>query len=284
MNQLQVALSKVLDEEVQSIAFFTKGQIGDIYKVETSEHAYILKSSEASSNLHIEANMLRDINKYKIAVPSVYDVSKTHLLMEYIESTKLAKCAQEIAAAKVLSDLHTVSNDARMYGYYYDTTIGPFRQKNEQTQYNWTLFLGQMRIMPMARICYDKGLITKQTVERLELLCCDMYKRIDMAKITPSLLHGDLWSRNILFNINGATLIDPALSFGDKEMDLAYILMFNTFGDTFFDSYTEVHPLSEDFYEIKVLLYQIYPLLVHVALYGGSYILQLEALLKRLET
>jgi len=283
MNQLQVALSKVLDEEVQSIAFFTKGQIGDIYKVETSEHAYILKSSEASSNLHIEANMLRDINKYKIAVPNVYDVSKTHLLMEYIESTKLAKCAQEIAAAKVLSNLHTVSNDARMYGYYYDTTIGPFSQKNEQTQYNWTLFLGQMRIMPMARICYDKGLITKQTVERLELLCRDMYKRIDMAQITPSLLHGDLWSGNILFNINRATLIDPALSFGDKEMDLAYILMFNTFGDTFFDSYTEVHPLSEDFYEVKVPLYQIYPLLVHVALYGGSYIRELEILLKKLK-
>jgi len=83
--------------------------------------------------------------------------------------------------------------------------------------------------------------------------------------------------------MNGAMLIDPALSFGDKEMDLAYIKMFDTFGDTFFESYQEVHPLSEDFYEVKVPLYQIYPLLVHVALYGGSYIMQLEQLLKRLK-
>jgi fructosamine-3-kinase len=82
--------------------------------------------------------------------------------------------------------------------------------------------------------------------------------------------------------MNGATLIDPAISFGDKEMDLAYILMFDTFGDTFFESYQEVHTLSEDFYEVKVPLYQIYPLLVHVALYGGAYMQQLEALLKRL--
>ena len=283
MEQLQAELSEALDEDVLSISFFSKGQIGDIYKVETKKDSYILKTSKPSSTLQTEASMLEDVNKYTISVPKVYDISETHLLMEYVESTKLAKCAEEIAAANVLSDLHSVTNESRMYGYYYDTTIASFTQKNEQTQYNWTLFLGQMRIMPMARICYDKGHIGKETVERLELLCRDMYTRIDMAKITPSLLHGDLWSGNILFHKQGVTLIDPAISFGDKEMDLAYILMFDTFGDTFFESYMEVHPLSEDFYEVKVPLYQIYPLLVHVALYGGSYSVQLEQLLKRLK-
>jgi len=179
--------------------------------------------------------------------------------------------------------LHSVSNDARMYGYYYDTTIGPFTQKNEQTQYNWGLFLSQMRILPMAKICYDKNAITRDMLTRIEILCRDIYKRIDMTTITPSLLHGDLWSGNILFNINGATLIDPALYFGDREMDLAYAMMLDTFGDTFFNAYAEVHPLSEDFYEVKVPLYQIYPLLVHVALYGGGYVSQLEQTLKRLK-
>lgn len=283
MTSLQTQLSTVLDEEIATIDFFCKGQIGEIYKVKTADNTYILKTSEPSSNLQVEAKMLEDINKYNIAVPKVFDVSQTHLLMEYIESTKQAKCAQEIAAAKVLSDLHTVTNDARMYGYYYDTTIASFTQKNEQTQYNWTLFLGQMRIIPMAKICYDKGYISKETVGRLEMLCRELYKRIDLCAIVPSLLHGDLWSGNILFNMNGATLLDPALSFGDKEMDLAYILMFDTFGDTFFESYQEVHTLSDDFYEVKVPLYQVYPLLVHVALYGGVYVKQLDALLKRLQ-
>jgi len=170
-----------------------------------------------------------------------------------------------------------------MYGYYYDTSIASFSQKNEQTQYNWTLFLGQMRIMPMAKICYGKGAISKQIMERLEGLCRDIYKRIDMSVITPSLLHGDLWSGNILFSKNGAVLIDPAIYFGDKEMELAFIVMFNTFGKTFFNAYSEVHPLSDDFYETKVPLYQIYPLLVHVALYGSSYTGQLEQILKRLK-
>ena len=169
-----------------------------------------------------------------------------------------------------------------MYGYYYDSTIGPFPQKNEQTQYNWTLFLGQLRIMPMARRCYDEGKISKQMVERLEGLCRDLYKRIDMSTIHPSLLHGDVWSGNVLFEREGACLIDPAIYYGDREMELAFILLFDTFGETFFNAYGEVHPLSEDFCEIKVPLYQIYPTLVHVALYGGSYVGQLEQILKRL--
>jgi fructosamine-3-kinase len=78
-------------------------------------------------------------------------------------------------------------------------------------------------------------------------------------------------------------LIDPAIYFGDKEMELAFISLFNTFGETFFNAYTEVHPLSQDFYKTKVPLYQIYPLLVHVALYGSSYTEQLEQVLKRLK-
>ena len=283
MDALQQQLSKTLDKDILSIDFFTKGQIGDIYKVLTEDSSYILKTSQASTSLQIEANMLEDINKYNIAVPKVYDVTDTHLLLKYIEESKQATCTREVEAAKVLSALHAVTNESRMYGYYYDTGIASFSQKNEQTQYNWTLFLGQMRIMPMAKICFDNGKISKQMLERVEELCRDMYKRIDMSTITPSLLHGDLWSGNILFNMNGATLIDPAIYFGDKEVELAFILLFDTFGETFFREYEELHPLSEDFYDVKVPLYQIYPLLVHVALYGASYVGQLEQILKRLK-
>ena len=283
MEKLQRHLATHLNQEILSMDFFTGGQIGDIYRVKTTEQDYILKTSQPSPRLQIEANMLEDINRYKIAVPKVYDVSPKHLLMEYIETSKQAKCTQEIEAAKILSALHKVTNDSRMYGYYYDTTIGPFSQKNEQTQYNWTLFLGQMRILPMAEICYDKGQINKEMMRRLESLCRDLYKRIDMAQITPSLLHGDLWSGNIVFNECSATLLDPAIYYGDKEMDLAFILMFDTFGETFFETYSEVHTLSEDFHEVKVPIYQIYPLLVHIALYGGSYVGELERLLQRLK-
>ncbi|PHS31736.1 MAG: fructosamine kinase [Sulfurovum sp.] len=283
MEKLKRELSAVLDSEILSIDFFSQGQIGDIYKINTSEQAYILKTSQPSSRLEIEASMLEDINKYNISVPKVYDVKDAHLLMEYIETSKLDKYTQEMESAKLLSKLHMVTNESRMYGYYYDTTIGPFSQKNEQTQYSWTLFLGQMRIMPMAKMCYDKGQINKEMLDGLEDLCRDLYKRIDIATITPSLLHGDLWRGNILFNINSATLIDPAIYFGDREMELAFIVMFDTFGEAFFEAYGVVHPISENFYDVKVPIYQIYPLLVHIALYGGSYVTQLEKILKKLK-
>ena len=283
MEQLKQQLSSQIDKEILSIDFFTAGQIGDIYKVETRDESYMVKISQPSKRLSIEANMLIDINKYRIPVPKVYAFSETYLLLEYIEERGEATEMQELEAANILADLHSVTNDSRMYGYYYDTTIGPFIQHNEQTQYNWGLFLGQMRIMPMAKICYGKGQISRQMVDRLERLCRDLYKRIDISSIIPSLLHGDLWRGNILFNMNGAVLIDPAIYFGDREMELAFILMFNTFGKTFFNAYEEVHPLSDGFYETKVPLYQIYPYLVHVALYGTSYVPGLEEQLNRLK-
>ena len=279
---MQTELSEALGQKVDTLDFFQQGQIGDIYKASVEGHTYVVKTSSKVDSLGIEAKMLGDLHDAKIRVPKVILAQDSFLVLEYIESDKQTKYTEEIEAAKILTKLHTVTNKSRMYGYYYDTSIGPFPQKNEQTQYNWTLFLGQMRIMPMARICYDEGKITKKIIERLEGLCRDLYKRIDMSTIYPSLLHGDVWSGNVLFEREGACLIDPAIYYGDKEMELAFILLFDTFGDTFLNTYSEVHPLSEDFYESKVPLYQIYPLLVHVALYGSSYVGKLEQLLKRL--
>ncbi len=276
-------LSAALGRTVESLDFFQQGQIGGIYTAKVDNQNYVVKTSDQKDKLVIEAKMLGDLYDANIRVPEVILSQESFLVLEYIETVKQDKGTQEIEAAKLLSGLHSITNESRMYGYYYDTTIGPFSQTNEQTQYNWTLFLGQMRIMPMARHCYDDGKISKQLLERLEGLCRDLYKRIDMNTLYPSLLHGDVWSGNILFDKVGACLIDPAIYYGDKEMELAFILLFHTFGETFFNAYSEVHPLSEDFYENKVPLYQIYPVLVHVALYGGSYRRELEEILKRLK-
>ncbi len=263
--------STILNDEVNRAALLTQGQIGPIYVLGTQKERYLLKTSEPSHRLQTETDMLKDIKKYGIAVPQVIDVSQSHLLMTYIQEERVEMQQQEVMAAKTLAALHSVTNDARMYGYWYDTTIGPFEQKNEQTQYHWALFYAQMRVMPMAKICYDKGVLSKSLLVRLEALCSKLYTRIDMSKITPSLIHGDLWSGNILFNMNSATLIDPAISFADREMELAFILMFNTFGETFFAHYTQTHPLSDDFETVKVPLYQLYYYLVHIALYGEAY-------------
>ena len=280
---MKEALSEVLGQDVKRLALLQQGQIGGIYLASVEDQRYVVKTSDQREKLAIEAHMLEDLHEAKIRVPQVILSKGPFLILEHIETMDQAKVTQELDAAKLLSRLHSITNESRMYGYYYDTTIGPFPQKNEQTQYNWTLFLGQMRIMPMARYCYDLGKIPKQMVDRLEALCRDLYKRIDMRTIYPSLLHGDVWSGNVLFEKEGACLIDPAIYYGDREMELAFIRLFGTFGETFFNAYEEIHPLSDDFFESKVPIYQIYPLLVHVALYGGSYIVELGRTLKRLK-
>jgi fructosamine-3-kinase len=284
MNHIdRASFQDIVHAEILSCDLLTQGQIGPIYTLQTSTGKYLLKTSESSDRLMTEARMLKDMAASDITVPEVYDAGEGHLLMAFIEESTMDLQQQERAAAKLVAQLHSVTNDSRMYGYWYDTTIGPFPQNNEQTQYNWTLFLGQMRIMPMARICYDKGVLPKETVQRLELLCRDMYRRIDMSKIQPSLIHGDLWSGNILFNMNNVFLIDPALYFADREMELAFLRMFRTFGETFWSEYKKYASLSEDFDTVKVPLYQIYPYLVHMALYGSSYLRGLQQCLKDLK-
>ena len=71
MQKLKRELSTVLDSAILSIDFFSQGQIGDIYKVNTLEQAYILKTSQPSKRLQIEANMLEDINKYHIYIKCI---------------------------------------------------------------------------------------------------------------------------------------------------------------------------------------------------------------------
>ncbi len=279
----RVYFSDILNDEIGYISLFAQGQIGPIYLIEAEKRRYLLKTCSPSERLIIEAKMLEDMRQHDIAVPTVHDVSQSYLLMTYIEEEEMNEQNREVMAAEAIAALHSVSNDARMYGYWYDTTIASFTQHNEQTQYNWGLFLGQMRIMPMAEICYNRGYLDRATLQRLERLSRDIYKLIDMSQITPSLLHGDLWSGNILFAHYGAVLIDPAIYFGDREMDLAFLRMFDTFGDTFWETYERMHPLSDDFETVKAPLYQLYPILVHIALYGEQYRGHLEKNLRILK-
>jgi protein-ribulosamine 3-kinase len=279
----QQKLSELLGDEVLNLKYLSSGQIGDIYQAQLDKRTVVIKTTTYDKNdLLIESKMLQDLSAAGLCVPQVIASNKEALVLEYLEPSNAIEYDREIEAAKALAALHQVSNESRMYGYYYDTTIASFAQKNEQTQYNWALFLGQMRILPMAKICYDRGALSSSHIKRLETLCSSLYRRIDMATITPSLLHGDVWSGNVIYAKEGICFIDPAIYFGDREMELAFIELFHTFGKSFFEAYHNIHPLSDDFYEMKLPIYQIYPLLVHVALYGSSYLRELEERLQRL--
>ena len=95
----------------------------------------------------------------------------------------------------------------------------------------------------------------------------------------PSLLHGDLWSGNIMITAaSQPALVDPAVYFGHREMDIGMTLLFGGFDESFYTSYNEVYPLVKGWRD-RVYVTQLYPLLVHAVLFGGGYIANVRDIL-----
>jgi fructosamine-3-kinase len=98
----------------------------------------------------------------------------------------------------------------------------------------------------------------------------------------PSLIHGDVWSGNVLAQGDRITaFLDPAIYHADPEMELAFISLFNSFGKPFFERYREVREVRPGFFEVRRDLYNLYPLLVHVYFFGGGYLDTVRSILRR---
>ena len=98
----------------------------------------------------------------------------------------------------------------------------------------------------------------------------------------PALVHGDLWGGNTLVRKGRLVgVIDAAISYSDAEIELAFTTLFGTFGKAFFARYHELRPIAPGFFEERRDLYNLYPLLVHVRLFGGSYVGDVERIVSR---
>ena len=98
----------------------------------------------------------------------------------------------------------------------------------------------------------------------------------------PGLIHGDCWGGNVLCRRGRvAAFIDPAIYYADPDMELAFGTLFATFGPAFFRRYQDIRPLRPGFFEARRDLYNLYPLLVHVRLFGGTYLTGVERVLDR---
>jgi fructosamine-3-kinase len=97
----------------------------------------------------------------------------------------------------------------------------------------------------------------------------------------PSLLHGDLWSGNCITGNDGeAWLIDPAVSVGNFEADLAMTELFGGFPYSFYGAYNEINPIDQGYRERREL-YNLYHLLNHLNLFGGSYLGAVRRILRK---
>jgi fructosamine-3-kinase len=166
-----------------------------------------------------------------------------------------------------LAKLHRVSND--QFGLYEDNYMGALPQSNDPSP-SWTAFLIHRRFEPQLAIALEKGLLETAQVQQFEKL----YKKLDdiFPPEKPSLLHGDLWSGNFLCDENSyPVLIDPAVYFGHRSMDLAMTTLFGGFDEGFYEAYHHHFPLPSNHRE-QWAVCNLYPLLIHLNLFGRGYL------------
>jgi fructosamine-3-kinase len=134
----------------------------------------------------------------------------------------------------------------------------------------------------MARAALAAGALPAAAMARIERLAGRIEEFLPR-RSTPSLIHGDLWGGNVLCGRGRiASFIDPAIYFADAEIELAFATLFGTFGEPFFARYRERRPIAPGFFEERRALYNLYPLMIHVRLFGGNYVGQVESALERL--
>lgn len=171
-----------------------------------------------------------------------------------------------------LAALH--ASGAPSFGLGCDNWIGPLPQENAPLP-TWAEFYAERRLRPQLRRARDAGRLDAGCAARLERLCERLADLVGDPE-APARLHGDLWGGNLLRDARGLPcLVDPAVYGGHREVDLAMMRLFGGFAERTVAAYREAFPLAPGADE-RVPLYQLYPLLVHVNLFGGGYAASVE--------
>jgi fructosamine-3-kinase len=284
-HYIEKSLSEKLRYAIQVINYATIGGgcINDTYRLQTSAGAFFIKYNNAAKYPRIfetEAkglSLLRSTKTLKIpeVVISGEAEGKSFLMLEYIEAGKRKKDFWEDFGKK-LATLHRYTSSS--FGLDHDNYIGSLPQSNKHHK-AWIDFFVEERLQKQIALAKDSGAINNLTIHQFDNLLKRLPEIIPDEK--PSMLHGDLWNGNYMISGDGsASLIDPAVYYGHREMDLAMTRLFGGFDDEFYESYNKTFPLTPGFEE-RVAIHNLYPLMVHVNLFGGGYMSQVKSILSK---
>ena len=256
--------------EIYAIEQVGGGCIANASRVETAKGCYFLKygAPGVARTFEAEASGLEALRAAgaPIRIPEVVLFDENVLLLEWIEQgTKEAGFDETFGRA--LAALHR--HEGPGYGFEMDNFIGRSPQRNAWHD-TWPGFFSACRLAPQVDMARRAGLWRSGWEPMLETV----YNKLpDLLPDEPgkSMLHGDLWGGNYLVAATGeAVLFDPACYYGDRETDLAMTELFGGFGPKFYAGYREAWPLDPG-YEARRDIYNLYHLINHLNLFGGSY-------------
>ncbi len=220
---------------------------------------------QEAAGLKLLAQQLKQLNS-RIKVPTVYAVDHHTLTLSHINQ-QTPQSAQWQTLGQALAELHQVAQ--KHCGHQSNNYIGLNPQSNVISD-NWGEFFYQYRLEFQVNLIQDPN-TCQQFNSTLTALREPLIEFLNQNCPHPSLLHGDLWSGNVLFDATDVWLIDPAVYCGDADADLAMTELFGGFPSSFYHAYTTQRPLSAD-YGIKKTIYNLYHQLNHYNLFGSGYL------------
>jgi fructosamine-3-kinase len=273
----------VLGDTVRGVRRLHGGDISQAYCVELVARGRVFVKSrpDAPPNLYPSEALglawLRQAGALPVPeVIAVHEHEPRFIALGFVDGARPAARFDE-ALGSGLAALHAFG--APEFGLAHPNFIGLLEQDNTPHQ-SWVSFYVERRLRPQLLLACSRGRCPQRWRDRFERL----FERASecTGDEPPSRLHGDLWSGNVVVGPGGSPwLIDPAVYGGHREVDLAMMQLFGGFSDRVFEAYDAVFPRQPGAAQ-RVGFHQLYPLLVHVNCFGGSYVHQVEQRLKTL--
>jgi len=277
-KELIHSAAEKINFNLKSFAALTGGDINEVFMLtSTTNEKLVIKINNAQKFPGMfEAEMA---GLKALAAPNCIDIPKAHLTGEFQDYAYLLleykDTAPEIADfwqlfGEQLANLHSTTSEK--FGFKEDNYIANLHQYN-----SWSIsaseFYITQRLEPQLKLAIEKGYLTK--------IPDSFFKNISalIPNEAPALIHGDLWNGNYIVNSEGKPcLIDPAVSFAPRELDLALMKMFGGFDPQLFESYHSQFPISQGFEE-RIEIWQLYYLLVHLNIFGIGYKNQVQQII-----
>ena len=260
------------------------GSINNTYRLQVNQKfAFFLKTNKAArfpGLFEKEKGGLEYLRSQKIiTIPAVLYCGTNDddqlLILEWIEPGHKTESFWK-KFGEQLAELHHCTHTH--FGFADNNYMGALPQQNQVTN-SWVDFFITHRLVPQVEMALASHLLSKKEAEGIE----NLYQKLDTIFNVekPSLLHGDLWSGNFMCNSKSApVLIDPAVYFGHRSIDLAMTTLFGGFDKAFYSSYHHHFPLPSNYQE-QWDICNLYPLLIHLNLFGQSYLHDIKSIIQK---